>query len=132
MILKVLVVDDDNLFVFMNSRILAAANISSDPIVANKGTDVLDYIISTQEEGFLYLIFLDINMPVMNGWELLDEINKYPFSNRVFAVMVTSSADARDMEKAVSYPNVIDFIEKPLKVQRCEQIKKLPDINEFF
>lgn len=62
-------------------------------------------------------------MPVMNGWDLLDVIHQENFEKEVHVVMVTSSVDASDKEKAFSYSKVIDFVEKPLDEQALQRLK---------
>ena len=65
-------------------------------------------------------IFLDINMPRMNGWEFLEELEKLQLPVNVY--MLTSSIDPRDQEKAHSYNLVKDFISKPLREERLRMI----------
>jgi CheY-like chemotaxis protein len=60
------------------------------------------------------LLFLDINMPVMDGWGLLDIIHREDFDKKIEVIMVTSSVDQRDKDKAASYSKIINFVEKPL------------------
>jgi PAS domain S-box-containing protein len=65
-------------------------------------------------------IFLDINMPRMNGWEFLEELQKLNVSVNVY--MLTSSIDPRDQQKAHEYKLVKDFISKPLREERLRLI----------
>lgn len=65
-------------------------------------------------------IFLDINMPVMNGWDFLDNLLNKNLNLKVY--MLTSSIDPKDQEKALGYTAVKDFISKPLKEERLRQI----------
>lgn len=132
MSLKVLIVDDDDVVIFLHQTILDMCGLSSDPITAINGKEALEYITRNQNNNFQYLIFLDINMPVMNGWELLDEIKRNLFSEEVFVVVVTSSIYPKDKEKSIKYRNVIDFLEKPLSIEDCERIKFLQKVSAYF
>jgi CheY-like chemotaxis protein len=70
---------------------------------------------------------LDINMPVMDGWEFLDEFNLLPKDalKECSVIMHTSSIDPRDIERAKTYSVVIDYITKPLTIQAMSKIFKL-------
>jgi CheY-like chemotaxis protein len=63
------------------------------------------------------IVLLDINMPLLTGWEVLDELRKAGNNiiNRLNIYILSSSVDGRDMEKAHRDPNVVDFISKPLR-----------------
>lgn len=74
------------------------------------------------------LIFLDINMPQMNGWEFLD---KMPANNQASVVMLTSSTSQQDAQKAQKYPQVSDYFIKPLSMDNLHgYLDKFTDQNE--
>jgi CheY-like chemotaxis protein len=60
-------------------------------------------------------------MPVMDGWGLLDIIHEADFDKKIEIIMVTSSVDQGDKDKAASYSKIIDFLENHLK----ENLKQL-------
>ena len=90
MSLKVLLVDDDKMAVFLQKIIILDSKFSSEIETFTSGPDTLDYLNSHYQSGEQFFIFLDINMPGMNGLELLEEINKQPYADRVFVAMVSS------------------------------------------
>jgi CheY-like chemotaxis protein len=120
MMLETIIADDDEMVVFLHKIAAAESGLSQRPVVAYNGSQALDFIQKNTATPFL--ILLDINMPVMDGWEFLDAIQNLE-SPSVFVVMVTSSVDSRDRNKALKYAQVIDYIEKPLSVEVCVQIK---------
>lgn len=63
------------------------------------------------------LVLLDINMPVMNGFDFLDAYEQLPIAGRpnVMVVMLTSSVDERDRQRAFSYASVKDYLCKPIE-----------------
>jgi CheY-like chemotaxis protein len=63
------------------------------------------------------LVLLDINMPVMNGFDFLDAYEQLPIASRasVMVVMLTSSIDEHDRKRAFSYPSVKDYLRKPIE-----------------
>lgn len=72
-------------------------------------------------------IFLDINMPEMNGWEILDELNPYNhiIENYIWIFMVSSSIDSIDIFKSTRNPLIKDFLSKPISNQLVRHIFKL-------
>ena len=132
MSLNVLIVDDDPIFVMMHKLKVKMSSIADNPQIHHNGKSALESIINNKDEDASSLIFLDINMPVMNGWDLLNALQVSPISNKVFVAMVTSSIDNRDRERAKRYPQVIGFYEKALNENTCFQIKANPSIARFF
>jgi CheY-like chemotaxis protein len=110
---KVVVVDDDELILFLHSRIIQVSGLHKTPKTFNSAQKALDYFVELGDDGEPILLFLDINMPVMDGWGLLDIIHQDDFKKQIKVVMVTSSVDQEDKDKAATYSKIIDFIEKP-------------------
>ncbi len=69
-------------------------------------------------------IFLDINMPVMNGWDFLDEFhdNMFFMTQEIKMVMLTSSIDTVDYNRALQFPSVVGYLIKPLDLEKVEGI----------
>lgn len=66
------------------------------------------------------VVFLDINMPVMDGWEFLEDLSSKEINIPIY--MLTSSIDKNDNEKSKKYSTVIGFLNKPLKQEKLESI----------
>jgi CheY-like chemotaxis protein len=130
--LEILLVDDDPTVIFMHKRLLAKSIPASSYVVANDGSQALEYILTHNNTDTNYLILLDINMPVMDGWGFLDTIKKYDVVQRCYVVMVTSSIDKNDRLKAAEYQQVIGFFEKPLHYESCLEIKGIEKLSPFF
>lgn len=128
--LEVLVVDDDAVVLFLHKVLIIKSVIPSNVKDFQDAEEALTYSEQRASKNHL-LIFLDINMPGLNGWEFLERLEKMPFSEKIFVVMVTSSINRSDRERASKYPNVMDYREKPLSKQVCEDIyiKLLPLLN---
>lgn len=130
--MKVLVVDDDEIIVFLHNMIMQDNGMASDSLSFQNGKEAFDYLNSENNLNQTCLVLLDINMPVMNGWQLLDNIQSAPYAKNIHVVMVTSSIDTEDREKASQYPQVIAYFEKPLNNKSLKQLKELPQISPYF
>lgn len=128
--LNVVVVDDDAVVLFLHKVLIQKSVLPSNVKDFQDAEEALFYIRKRTSQNYL-LIFLDINMPGINGWEFLERLEQMPYSEKAFVVMVTSSINTSDRERAAKYPNVMDYREKPLSKQVCEDIyiKLLPHLN---
>lgn len=124
--IKNILLIDDNIFNFLNKKIIeknfSAQSVKSyvNPV---KALDALKSI-SSGADIFPDVIFLDINMPRMDGWEFLDEFEKLPedILKQCSVYILTSSIDPSDIEKSRSYRSVKDFISKPLTKEILESV----------
>ena len=113
----VFLVDDDPINNLINRRLLGKTKISCRIEEFQGGQDSLLKIKELAPEESL-LIFLDINMPVLNGWEFLNKyLEMYPDRNDKI-VILSSSIDFQDRQKADEYVIVSGFLEKPLTIDK--------------
>jgi len=129
--LKVIIIDDDDIMVFLQRKLFQRSGLAKDPISFKSATAAIEFL-KNEEINQHFLILLDINMPGMNGWQFLDILKELKISKNVFVIMVTSSIDGYDKEKAGTYSNVIDFMEKPVSMENCNRIKEYVLLKEFF
>lgn len=120
---KVLIIDDDDVVHFMHETLLKIGGIDAHTQSFLNGKLALDYLLSNASENNRYLLLLDINMPEMNGWQLLDELEKRQLDCSINAIILTSSVDSEDHLRARKYSRVIDFIEKPLTTDHIKKLK---------
>lgn len=120
-----LVIDDDSIFVFLARKMITATGIHPDPQLFPNGKLALDHLASTKG-GEAFLIFLDINMPVLDGWGFLDKLDDVGIGDRCTVVIVTSSSDPADRTKAAYYRNVQAYLEKPVTRSVYEELKTRP------
>lgn len=129
--LKTVIVDDDPVITFIHESIVVKSQLSSKPQVAFNGKEAMNLIENNIDKETVYLLLLDINMPVMNGWQFLELVKLSPYSQQIIVVLVTSSVDNADRKKAKQYEHVIDFIEKPMSIEICNKIKTMPEISNL-
>jgi CheY-like chemotaxis protein len=125
---KILLVDDDSTSNFLTQMILEDLQVTDSIIVKKNGQEALDYINETcmrNGESCPELIFLDINMPIMDGFELLDEMQRLKElksdGSHTTVVLLTTSNNPKDIEKARTY-QITHYIEKPLTEDSIKQL----------
>ena len=116
----VFLVDDDPINNLINRRLLGKVPLTSKIEEFLSGQEALERLSELNQDSRL-LIFLDINMPVLNGWEFLDQyISLYP-GRKDHILVLSSSIDFQDRQRAKEYEVVSGFIEKPLTLQKISQ-----------
>tara|TARA_R100001369_G_scaffold92891_1_gene140931 strand:+ start:1997 stop:2395 length:399 start_codon:yes stop_codon:yes gene_type:complete len=125
---RLLQIDDDPVILFLHNKLFS--NYTNSKIEQFKnGKLALDHILENNGPDISYMLLLDINMPVMNGWEFMDEICNLGLDRSISVVILTSSADYADLDKSKSYDNIVHFIQKPLT---REKIEKIPLLLEYL
>lgn len=118
---NVLLVDDDDSSNFLNERIIKKLNLAEETHVCGNGKSALDYIISNCKSGTVPpgscpdLVLLDINMPVMDGFEFLakyETIDGLQKERRKIYIL-TSSSDPNDLRRAKNF-QIEGYLNKPL------------------
>lgn len=140
MIRKVLCVDDDSISLTISQLLLKRTGFAEEVITAIDGSDALEYFeklfasdpdpVGSSPE----LILLDINMPVMNGWEFLQSYVPM-YSEKLVKtkiVILSSTIDPEDFALAKQYPVVVQFISKPLSIENLEELKLNDALKEYF
>lgn len=109
----VVLVDDDPVVLFLHEILVKRGNFDELTYSFKDGKKALDFITENREK-VPFLVLLDINMPVMNGWEFLDTLREDPIGEQVFVAIVSSSINSYDLEKAGNYVQVVEYLEKPV------------------
>jgi CheY-like chemotaxis protein len=114
----VMLVDDNHDDNFFHEREIKKNNLATIVITKNTGLEALEYLKSKKNITDMHpdLIFLDINMPGMNGWEFLKEYNRLDkeLQSQIIIIMLTTSDNPDDESKAKTWDFVSDYITKPL------------------
>lgn len=118
------VVDDDPIFVFGIKRAADIIGFCNSLMVFNNGQEALDTVKSVfrSNEKLPDVILLDLNMPVMDGWEFVEEFIKIPCKKEVLIYIVSSSIDPEDIRRAKSLESVSGYIVKPISLDSLKDI----------
>ncbi|MCF0055986.1 two-component system response regulator [Dyadobacter sp. CY356] len=122
------VIDDDDIYTFLIKRIIQHAEVAEKSIFFKNGMEALQFFMDKkmQPEELPELILLDINMPILDGWQFLAGYTQLvPVIEKDITLYMTSSSDDKDdYDRAMSIGPVKDFIRKPIDT---DVLRKLVD-----
>ncbi|MCX2719291.1 response regulator [Lentiprolixibacter aurantiacus] len=125
------IIDDDPITVFGIKKMLHSIEASQDIITYGNGKEALDGIKLRIEEGsgVPEVIFLDINMPIMDGWQFLEEFIALPLKERIRINIVTSSIDPADKQNWERFKtrthHLLDYKNKPIRRSDIAEITRV-------
>lgn len=122
----ILIIDDEIVDCLVHSKILEKGNYAEQVLTLNSGKAALEYLNNLIKNNFHWpsYIFLDINMPTMNGFQFIEEFSKYPdiLKEQTKIYILSSSINPKDKEKAKTNPLVEDFLIKPLTMETVDTL----------
>lgn len=129
---KILFVDDDHIALVLNQKLVEKTNFAKSIVTASNGELALEYfskLLQSKADPSQYpqFVFLDLNMPIMDGWEFLTRFAEptYDVFRNTKIVVLSSSINPQDLERSKKYDMVIDFISKPITAELLEKLGKL-------
>ena len=130
---KVLCVDDDAVTLMLLEATLRKARFARETATAVNGLEAQKLLEAGDWAG-VDLLLLDLNMPVKNGWQLLDEMQAWEDGKlgKTKVVVLSSSINPDDQKKAEKYKFVIDFLSKPLTLDKMDALKNNPYLRIRF
>ncbi len=124
----VMLVDDNDTDNFISKRIIEITKFAGRVEVKSSGKNALDYLRENQTkiENLPNIIFLDINMPIVDGFVFLYEFEKFNefVKSKCKVIILSSSDNKRDIDKIINNNHVIKFITKPLTEVALEEINQ--------
>ncbi len=118
-----MLIDDDAVTNFYHKIVIQGLNCCERIDIFDDATEALEHLENTDE--FPDIIFLDINMPIMNGWEFLEGIRKSGLDKVLdtsIIVMLTTSLNPNDKKRALKYEIISDFKYKPLTKEILQNV----------
>jgi CheY-like chemotaxis protein len=132
MLNQILCIDDDPITLMLCKKVISRALFSEEIITMQNGELAIQYFNQIKKNAAAdqiiiqpQLIFLDLNMPVMGGWEFLDYFLEPEFFifNTIKVVILSSTIDPKEFERSKKYPMVIDFLPKPISKSMLEYLQ---------
>lgn len=123
----VMLVDDNDTDNFISKRIIEITKFAKEVEIKNSGKSALEYLEQNKSnlDKLPNIIFLDINMPIVDGFVFLYEFEKFDqnLKDKCKVIILSSSDNKRDIDKIVNNNHVVKFITKPLTEGALEEIK---------
>lgn len=114
------VIDDDNIYQIIVNKIIQKSEMFSDISTFKNGKEAINAVNNSLNniESFPDIILLDINMPIMDGWEFMEELQilKPSINKQIIVYIVSSSIAVEDKNKAKSYPDILGYLSKPVNI----------------
>lgn len=125
---KIMLIDDDEIHSNLCYELILKSGITQSVSIFNDAEEGLQFIQENvnKPEALPDLIFLDINMPFMDGWEFLDayEAIKPEIQKEIVLILLTSSVYKNDIEKAKQYKSVVEYIKTPISINKLLETKE--------
>ena len=123
-------VDDDDIFVFLTTKIIEQTNLVDLIKVFGNGLDAINFLKENKNnvDALPDIILLDLSMPIMNGWQFLEEYNKLnpTIGKKITIYICSSSISPDDITRAKTISEVSDFIIKPITKDKLIDLIKKP------
>lgn len=123
----VLLIDDNEIDTFISKHVVKNSKMAEKITVKNSAVEALEYLSTLIEnsEEFPDTIFLDISMPVIDGFGFLDRYSKFPehMTQKPHIFMLTSSSDAEDIERISKISFVKKYLNKPLNLAMLKNLE---------
>lgn len=123
---SVMLVDDNEIDNIINEKIIEASSFAENILVFQTGQEALDYLNANQdkENELPEIVFLDINMPIMDGFQFLEDFERFneTVRDKCKIIMLSSSISPKDIDRAASSRYVKKYLNKPLNQRYLKAI----------
>lgn len=122
----VAVIDDDEVFQLIVKKQIEIKDLASNILKFYNGEEAITYLRenASNRDSLPNLIMLDVNMPIKDGWEFLEDYKDLDkeVRQKISLYMVTSSVIQSDIDKAKQDENIVDFVSKPITNEKLEEL----------
>lgn len=121
-------IDDDEIFVYLTRKIIDKTQLTEQIKVFENGQIAIDYLsrLGANSKYLPEIIFLDLMMPVLDGWGFLDEYKAMleTFQSKIKLYILSSSVSPQDIKRAKKFKGIVDFITKPITKEKITEIER--------
>ena len=118
----VVLIDDSDIDLFVQRRFIELSGFARRVITFRSSREALNYLSDSNLKEHPELIFLDLNMPEIDGFSFLEQYNKLVTDAPTRIIILTSSSSSLDRDRAATFGNVIGFLSKPLTESNLAEI----------
>jgi len=119
------IIDDDKIYQFLLTNIINSNKLAEEIITLSNGEKAIQYLSNNRaiDENIPDVIFLDVNMPIMDGWQFIEEYAgiKKEIKKKIVIIMFSSSLNLIDIERARKINEISDYIVKLIKLEDIER-----------
>lgn len=120
---KILIVDDDPTSLFLHNSLIIKSGLCRDPLQFLNGEEAFEFLETQKDSQRPFLVLLDLDMPVMNGWEFLEKLEATNLPIQVDVAIVTSSIDKAERRRAEKLERVAAYLTKP--IFNLDEVRKI-------
>ncbi len=113
------IIDDDIVFQYTTKKAIESINVVEDIIQFYDGKEAIDYFLENKnnEDKTPDLVFLDLEMPYLDGWQFLDKFTESNFKKKLITIYICSTSNnSLDLKKAATYAKLEGYLVKPVSV----------------
>jgi CheY-like chemotaxis protein len=116
------IIEDEPMHLYITKKLLDLTGMVESLLIFNNGKEAYDKLkaIFKASEKLPELILLDLNMPIWDGWQFLDEFTKIPIQTKVIIYILTSSNNPDDLKRAESYNMSKNYLVKPISLDELK------------
>ena len=118
------IIEDEPMHIYITKKLLDLTGMVESLLIFSNGKEAYDKLkaIFKESEKLPEIILLDLNMPVWDGWQFLDEFTKIPIDTKVIIYILTSSNNPDDFKKAETYNIAKNYLVKPIRLEELKAI----------
>lgn len=118
------IIEDEPMHLYITKKLLDLTGMVESLLIFSNGKEAYDKLkaIFKESEKLPEIILLDLNMPVWDGWQFLDEFTKIPIDTKVIIYILTSSNNPDDFKKAETYNIAKNYLVKPIRLEELKAV----------